>query len=158
MRWILIAPVVLIKLRLLSAAPVPHLAPRTDLGQQIPDRHTEQPLHALSWLPQPAASQRLPCVRNLGRKRSPTKSACEQTPLFTRSPCLFFSWGVSSPPCLLRSLLPFLLPTLSALSDKVQRLKSAARNSTCLCKWLSSLSLPRFQRLNTLKVKSHFPV
>lgn len=28
-----------------------------------------------------AASQRLPCVGNLGRKRSPTKSACEQTPL-----------------------------------------------------------------------------
>lgn len=45
----------------------------------------------------------------------------------------------------------------SARSDKVHRLKSAARNSTCLCKWLSSLSLPRFQGLNTLKVKSHFP-
>ena len=64
-------------------------------------------------------------------------------------PLRFFSPEVFHP-------LP-LSQSLSALSDKVQRLKSAARNCTCLCKWLSSLSLPRFWGLNTLKVKSHFP-
>lgn len=98
-----------------------------------------------------AASQRLPCLRNLGRKRSPTKSACEQTPLL----------AVRSAFPLLRRFIPCLPLSLSlslfSQRDKVQRLKSAVRNSTCLCKWLSSLSLPCFQRLSTLKVKSHFP-
>lgn len=70
---------------------------------------------------------------------------------FTRVLCLF----------LLRCFLPSLPPSflsLSAQSDKVQQLETAASNSTCLCKWLSPLSLPHFQRLNTLKIKSHFPV
>lgn len=65
-------------------------------------------------------TQRLPCARNLGRKRSPTKWACEQTPLLAARSA-FLSRGVSS-------------VSLSSQCDKVQRLKSAARNFTCLCK------------------------
>lgn len=68
------------------------------------------------------------CARNLGRKRSPTKSACEQTPLLPAHSAFFSLSSLLLPRCLIPSLPP------SALSDKVQRLKSAARNSTCLCK------------------------